>query len=49
MRVKLSKAVKMLLGNSSLEMVYFEAIVNTLDTDTRNSFFMNVIKSKFKN
>jgi hypothetical protein len=31
MRVKLSKAVKMFFGNSSLEMVYFEAIANALD------------------
>lgn len=31
MRVQLSKAVKMFFGNSSLEMVYFEAIANALD------------------
>lgn len=31
MRVKLNKAVKMFFGNSSLEMVYFEAIANSLD------------------
>jgi hypothetical protein len=31
MRVKLSKAVKIFFGNSSLEMVYFEAIANALD------------------
>ena len=31
MRVKLSKAVKMFFGNSSLEFVYFEAIANALD------------------
>ncbi|MDR2382883.1 MAG: ATP-binding protein [Prevotellaceae bacterium] len=31
MRVKLNKAVKMFFGNSSLEMVYFEAIANALD------------------
>jgi hypothetical protein len=31
MRVKLSKAVKLFFGNSSLEMVYFEAIANALD------------------
>jgi hypothetical protein len=31
MRVKLSKAVKLFYGNSSLEMVYFEAIANALD------------------
>lgn len=31
MRVKLSKAVKMFFGNSSLEMVFFEAIANALD------------------
>ena len=31
MRVKLSKAVKMFFGNSSLEIVYFEAIANALD------------------
>jgi hypothetical protein len=33
MRVKLSKAVKMFFGNSSLEMVYFEAIANALDAE----------------
>ena len=33
MRVKLSKAVKMFFGNSSLEMVYFEAIANSLDAN----------------
>ncbi|MCU6769334.1 ATP-binding protein [Barnesiella propionica] len=33
MKVKLSKAVKMFFGNSSLEMVYFEAIANALDAD----------------
>ncbi|MFK7797725.1 MAG: ATP-binding protein [Aureispira sp.] len=31
MKVKLSQAVKMFFGNSSLEMVYFEAIANALD------------------
>jgi hypothetical protein len=31
MKVKLSQAVKMFFGNSSLEMVYFEAISNALD------------------
>jgi len=31
MRVKLNKAVKMFFGNASLEMVYFEAIANSLD------------------
>ena len=31
MRVKLSKAVKMFFGTSSLETVYFEAIANALD------------------
>ncbi|MDR0666829.1 MAG: ATP-binding protein [Campylobacteraceae bacterium] len=31
MKVKLSKAAKMFFGNSSLEMVYFEAIANALD------------------
>jgi hypothetical protein len=31
MQVKLSQAVKMFFGNSSLEMVYFEAIANALD------------------
>jgi hypothetical protein len=31
MRVKLSKAVKMFFGNSSLETVYFEAVANALD------------------
>jgi uncharacterized protein (UPF0332 family) len=31
MRVKLNRAVKVFFGNSSLEMVYFEAIANALD------------------
>ena len=31
MKVKLSQAVKMFFGNSSLEMVYFEAIANAWD------------------
>lgn len=31
MKVKLSQAVKIFFGNSSLEMVYFEAIANALD------------------
>jgi hypothetical protein len=31
MKVKLGQAVKMFFGNSSLEMVYFEAIANSLD------------------
>ena len=31
MKVKLGQAVKMFFGNSSLEMVYFEAIANALD------------------
>jgi hypothetical protein len=33
MKVKLSQAIKMFFGNSSLEMVYFEAIANALDAD----------------
>ena len=33
MEVKLSQAVKMFFGNSSLEMVFFEAIANSLDAD----------------
>ncbi|MFT5779992.1 MAG: DNA mismatch repair ATPase MutL, partial [Crocinitomicaceae bacterium] len=33
MKVKLSQAVKMFFGNSSLEMVFFEAIANALDAD----------------
>jgi len=36
MRVKLNKAVKMFFGNSSLEMVYFEAIANSLDAGATN-------------
>ncbi len=35
MRVKLNKAVKMFFGNSSLEMVYLEAIANALDAGAR--------------
>ena len=33
MQVKLDQAVKMFFGNSSLEMVYFEAIANALDAN----------------
>ena len=33
MKVKLSKAVKLFFGNSSLEMVYFEAVANALDAN----------------
>jgi hypothetical protein len=33
MEVKLSQAVKMFFGNSSLEMVFFEAIANALDAE----------------
>lgn len=33
MKVKLGQAVKMFFGNSSLEMVYFEAISNSLDAE----------------
>lgn len=33
MKVKLGQAVKMFFGNSSLEMVYFEAIANSLDAN----------------
>lgn len=33
MKVKLGQAVKMFFGNSSLEMVYLEAIANSLDAD----------------
>lgn len=33
MQVKLSQAVKMFFGNSSLEMVFFEAIANALDAE----------------
>ncbi|WP_435136782.1 ATP-binding protein [Formosa sp. A9] len=33
MKVKLSQAVKMFFGNSSLEMVYFEAIANAIDAN----------------
>lgn len=33
MKVKLSQAVKMFFGNSSLEMIYFEAIANALDAN----------------
>lgn len=33
MKVKLSQAVKMFFGTSSLEMVYFEAIANALDAN----------------
>ncbi|SKA20783.1 ATP-binding protein [Sediminibacterium ginsengisoli] len=34
MKVKLGQAVKMFFGNSSLEMVYFEAISNALDAES---------------
>jgi hypothetical protein len=36
MRVKLNKAVKMFFANSSLEMVYIEAIANALDAGAKN-------------
>jgi hypothetical protein len=36
MRVKLNKAIKIFFGNSSLEMVYFEAIANALDAGASN-------------
>ena len=36
MKVKLNQAVKMFFGNSSLEMVYFEAIANALDANATN-------------
>lgn len=36
MEVKLSQAVKMFFGNSSLEMVYSEAIANSLDAEATN-------------
>lgn len=36
MKVKLGQAVKMFFGSSSLEMVFFEAIVNALDAHATN-------------
>ena len=33
MKVKLNNAIKMFFGNSSLEMVYFEAVANALDAE----------------
>ena len=38
MKVKLGQAVKMFFGNSSLEMVYFEAVSNALDADATEIF-----------
>ena len=35
MKVKLGQAVKMFFGNSSLEMLYFEAVANALDAGAR--------------
>ncbi|WP_300979029.1 ATP-binding protein [Flavobacterium sp.] len=39
MQVKLSQAVKMFFGNSSLEMVFFEAIANALDAEANKITF----------
>lgn len=36
MKVKLGQAVKIFFGNSSLEMVYFEAVANALDAGATN-------------
>lgn len=47
MQVKLSQAVKMFFGNSSLEMVFFEAIANALDAEA-NKISIN-IKAKALN
>jgi len=39
MKVKLSQAVKIFFSNSSLEMVYFEAIANALDANAVRKIF----------
>ena len=46
MRVKLNKAVKMFFGNSSLEMVYFEAVANALDANA-NRIDINISISDY--
>lgn len=46
MRVKLNKAVKLFFGNSSLEMVYFEAIANSLDAGA-NKIDINISAKDF--
>ncbi len=45
MKVKLSQAVKMFFGNSSLEMVYFEAIANALDANATDIFIKISVKA----
>ncbi len=45
MKVKLSQAVKMFFGNSSLEMVYFEAIANALDANATEIYIKITIKA----
>lgn len=47
MKVKLSQAIKMFFGNSSLEMVYFEAVANALDAGA--DFIDITIKAKAYN
>jgi len=51
MKVNLSQAVKVFFGNSSLEMVYFEAIANAIDADaTEITISINLdIRSKSEN
>jgi hypothetical protein len=46
MRVKLNKAVKLFFGNSSLEMVYFEAVANSLDAGA-NKISINISATDF--
>lgn len=45
MQVKLSQAVKMFFGNSSLEMVFFEAIANALDAEANKITFSITAKA----
>ena len=42
MKINISKAIKQFFPNPSLEMVYFEAIANSLDAEAKN---INVVIS----
>ena len=45
MQVKLSQAVKMFFGSSSLEMVFFEAIANALDAEANEITISIAVKA----
>ena len=48
MKAKIGQAVKMFFGNSSLEMVYFEAIANALDANATD-IKINIQADSYKN